>query len=343
MLNLPIMNELESKDNKNILIAGAGGGFDVFAGLPLTFSLNAQGYNCVLFNYSFTDLPNAKSDNTFNHNNILYGFEGKVTSCPKRKDKNYFPEGYLSEHMNNIAYTSGGATEMVYASPKIGVAILKKAYEQLIEKENIGTIILVDGGVDSLMQGDETYAGTILEDTVSLAAIKDLKVKKILATIGFGTELDDGLDHYFVLNNMSELIKQEALKGSCCLTKSQRSFYLMKNAYDYVVRQDNHATSHITPRIIKAVEGEFGAGGNFISKSYVDGKENHQLIESQWFIQPLMNIYWFWDVDTVIKNNKLITKEFCRTNTFTDVNIVHRLQKQEIIERIKLQDKAILF
>ena len=65
MLNLPIMNDL--KDSKNILIAGAGGGFDVFVGCPIAHTLNSLGFNCVYFNYSFTDLPNAGCYSTFKY------------------------------------------------------------------------------------------------------------------------------------------------------------------------------------------------------------------------------------------------------------------------------------
>lgn len=37
LFNLPLLKALEGK--KSILIAGAGGGFDVFSGIPLYFAL----------------------------------------------------------------------------------------------------------------------------------------------------------------------------------------------------------------------------------------------------------------------------------------------------------------
>ena len=39
MLRLPFFDELELAEN--ILIAGAGGGYDIFCGLPLYFGLRA--------------------------------------------------------------------------------------------------------------------------------------------------------------------------------------------------------------------------------------------------------------------------------------------------------------
>ncbi|HLA43290.1 MAG TPA: hypothetical protein VJZ27_07640, partial [Aggregatilineales bacterium] len=53
-LNLPILDALSER--KHILISGAGGGFDVFAGLPLYHALRERGKNVFLSNYSFSPL-----------------------------------------------------------------------------------------------------------------------------------------------------------------------------------------------------------------------------------------------------------------------------------------------
>ena len=55
MLKLPFFTELEAA--KNILIAGAGGGYDIFSGLPLYFGLQAAGKKVHLANLSFSFLP----------------------------------------------------------------------------------------------------------------------------------------------------------------------------------------------------------------------------------------------------------------------------------------------
>lgn len=308
MLNLPfpVLNQLA--DCTNILIAGAGGGFDVFAGLPLYHELTRLGKSVHLFNYSFTNLEVANSAVKIHEpNNYLYGFKGAVQVCPDRKGEKYFPEGYLAEWFGNEI--------TVWATPKAGVVPVQKALQRLVDTLKLDAVILVDGGVDSLMRGDEKGCGTILEDTVSLAALTGVRVPrlKLLATIGFGTELDDGVDHYRVLENMAELIRLDALQGSCCLTKNQDAFIFMKNIYDYVAGRPGHAKSHITPRIIRAVQGEF---------------DNAHPI----FVQPLMNLYWFWYSEAVVKQNKIIDKTFCQTNTFTDVTMLFR-QKEFIGQR----------
>jgi hypothetical protein len=54
-LRLPFFTELERADN--ILLAGAGGGFDIFCGLPLYFALQATGKQVHPANLSFSWLP----------------------------------------------------------------------------------------------------------------------------------------------------------------------------------------------------------------------------------------------------------------------------------------------
>lgn len=49
---IPIFEALA--DSQNILLAGAGGGFDIFSGIPLYFNLTQQGKKVTIANFSFT-------------------------------------------------------------------------------------------------------------------------------------------------------------------------------------------------------------------------------------------------------------------------------------------------
>ena len=53
-LRLPFFEQLQRAET--VLIAGAGGGFDVFSGLPLCFNLGAAGKTVHLANLSFSNL-----------------------------------------------------------------------------------------------------------------------------------------------------------------------------------------------------------------------------------------------------------------------------------------------
>ena len=77
-LNLPILNQL--KDSQNILIAGAGGGFDVFCGLPIYFTLKEMGKTVHLANLSFSavDVVEHHCPTEVLKSGLLVGAKGEV-------------------------------------------------------------------------------------------------------------------------------------------------------------------------------------------------------------------------------------------------------------------------
>lgn len=286
-LNLPILHLLEN--SKNILIAGAGGGFDIYAGLPIYFALKALGKSVHLANYSFTPLQLATvlGDPIIEIKDVLVGARGEV-----KRNFDYYPEGFLAEW-----FSQQGSDEIVWMIAGGGVPLVHQAYQRLIRKLEIDAIILVDGGVDSLMRGDEAHPGTLLEDTISLAAIEPLYVPvKILASVGFGTEVEEDVCHYTALENMAALIKAGGFYGSCALTPQMDAFKQYESACRHAWEGENRRKSHISTRIIPAVHGEFGD----VHMYKDDGRHASRL-----FISPLMGLYWFFDADVVVKQNLL--------------------------------------
>jgi hypothetical protein len=83
----------------------------------------------------------------------------------------YFPEGYLSRW-----FRARGEEVPIYCFLRTGVIPLRESYEKLVGRLNVDTIVLVDGGTDSLMRGDEEGLGTPHEDMASIAAVSRLAV-----------------------------------------------------------------------------------------------------------------------------------------------------------------------
>ncbi|MCU0499626.1 MAG: DUF1152 domain-containing protein [Anaerolineae bacterium] len=287
-LNLPILDQLQ--DAQSILIAGAGGGFDVYAGLPLYFTLREiYGEKQVhLANYSFTELGLAAITSRVDvlEKGLLIAARGEVIHPLP-----YLPEPYLAQWFQEVR----GEEVPIWMFENTGALPLTYAYERLVRHLGIDAIILVDGGVDSIMRGDESGAGTLLEDTLSLIAVGGVDVPiKILACIGFGTEVEERVCHYNALQNMADLVKARAFYGACALTPEMSAFRWYESACRYVWEQPEHHKSHISTRIIPAVYGEFGAhdiyGGEVIPEVC---------------LSPLMSLYWFFDAMTVLKHNQL--------------------------------------
>ncbi|MEO0565186.1 MAG: DUF1152 domain-containing protein, partial [Chloroflexota bacterium] len=288
-LNLPLEHVL--KDAERVLIAGMGGGFDVYAGLPLYFALQAQGKAVHLANYSFTDLIMAadlSTDADVRIDGVLVGARGEV-----RFPIHYYPEGFLAQWFAQ----ERNEDVTVWLFGHVGVRPLTMAYNTLIKHlGGVDAIILVDGGVDSLMRGDESGAGSVAGDSTSLAAVAEVDVPiKIVAAIGFGTEVEEGLSHAAALENMAALTAAGAFYGACALTPTMDAFQQYEAACRYVFEQPKHAHSHISTRIVPAARGAFG---------------NHHMYPKDrnvpLFISPLMTVYWFYNAEAVIARNLLI-------------------------------------
>lgn len=77
-----------------------------------------------------------------------------------------------------------------------GVRPSRKIYKILAERLKLDAIVLVDGGTDSVMRGDEDGNGSPEEDMTTIAAMKKVPVQtKILACLGFGVDCFHGVRH----------------------------------------------------------------------------------------------------------------------------------------------------
>lgn len=289
-LNLPILEQLDGK--QNILIAGAGGGFDVFAGLPLYFALREMGKTVHLANYSFVETALLEGENLETIiPTYLVGAKGIVQGIYP-----YYPEGYLAEWFAEVYGDPITLWMFGRQHRNIGAIPLKEAYEELIKRLRIDALILVDGGVDSLMHGDEEAPGTIIEDTISLAAVADVDIPvKLLACLGFGAELEVAGHH--ALENMATLIKDGGFLGSCALIKQMPVYQQYEAACRYVWEKLDglHAKSHINMRVVSATQGEFG------NHHLYDDPANRPV-----FVSPIMSLYWFFDATVVIRHSHLV-------------------------------------
>ncbi len=192
-MKIPLFSELEK--SQNILIAGAGGGFDVFCGLPLYFRLKSAGKTVHLANLSSGALGFCDAENP---SPALW----RIT--PRTAVTKYFPEMHLSQWLTKRY----GETPIFAVEPSGGRPVAA-AYEWLAQTLKPDTIILVDGGTDSLMRGDEAGLATPEGDAVSLLAAHSLKniPQKLLICLGFGIDAHGGVCHAHFLENVAARIE----------------------------------------------------------------------------------------------------------------------------------------
>jgi hypothetical protein len=307
-LNLPIIDQLTAC--KNLLIAGMGGGFDIFCGLPIYFELTRRGLPVHLANFSFSDITFLKS-----------GIRLTPTLVGVQADQQdfapYFPELYLSQWFAEKRQQS----VTLWCFAKTGTRPLLENYRLLVERLDVDGILLIDGGVDSLVRGDEAATGTLIEDATSLFVVNELTAisTRLVACLGFGAEQDLSYGH--ILENMATLTQNGGFLGSCALVPHMSAYRAYEEAVLYVQNRPLQDPSVINSSIISAVRGQYG---------------NYHLTEktrqSHLWISPLMALYWFFDLPVLAQHN-LYLPHLRDTDTFMAALHAMRQAMQSIPRR----------
>lgn len=278
---IPIFEKL--KDSKSILLAGIGGGFDIYSGIPLYFSLRKQGKKVTLANFSFTWLSETTSEKVFPYCYKIRSGDSDLSG------RNYFPEKYLK-----LWFGLQGEDVNIYGFEKTGVNPLRDAYKFLIKKHDIDTVVLVDGGTDSLMFGDEDGLGTPQEDICSMAAVYRSGTKQqFLLNVGFGVDHFHGVSHFRFLENVADIAKDDGYLGLFQLTKEMEEAKKYASAIQFANEKMKDMESIVSNSIVSALEGQYG-----------DYHRTLRTKGSELWINPLMTIYWCFDLRAVIKKIK---------------------------------------
>ncbi|MDY7085148.1 MAG: DUF1152 domain-containing protein [Actinomycetota bacterium] len=260
---------------RRVLIAGAGGGFDVYAGLPLAVALWDGGVEVHLANVSFSELELVDRESWLTDQVVA------VTPASTSPDW-YFPEGTLATWL-----ASQNLPSTVYAFPPLGVQTLREAYGHLVEKLSIDAIVLVDGGTDILLRGDENGIGTPVEDLTSVAAVAGLDVPiKLVTCLGFGIDAADGVQSVDVLENLAALDREGGYLGALSIPGSSREAQLYRAAVADAAAATPERPSIVNGQIAAAVAGEFG-----------NVQFTRRTSGSTLFVNPLMAVYFTVDLD----------------------------------------------
>ncbi len=307
MDRLPLFQALAS--SKRILLAGAGGGYDVFSGLPLYFKLKRLGHQVFLANFSFAPL---QSKHAIREDLPL------VYTTSEIEGPAYFPEKYLCQWLN--AYDEAPTT--LYTFMRSGVVPIRRAYEHLVTELSLDAVVLVDGGTDSLMRGDEHGLGTPAEDLTSVAAVSGLEVPtKLLVCIGFGVDVFHGVCHHYFLEAVADLTRGGHYLGAFSLMAEHEEAYKLKQAAEYVFSKMPFHVSIVLTSILSATLGRFG-----------DHHATERTQGSKLYINPLMSLYWSFHLEGVAKRC-LYLDRLVDTQTAGEVTQAIRAFRDESFKR----------
>ena len=264
-----------------VLIAGMGGGFDVFCGLPIYFELKRRGYIVHLANLSFSALAEYQDGEWLSSTLVGVGPGASELS-------GYHPERFLARWFHE----SQGEEITVWCFEAAGTQALVSDYRRLLHRLHLDGIVLIDGGVDSLTRGDEEWCGSILEDYVSLAAVSLLQEvpMRVMACIGMGAEGD--VSYARIFENIAAVNAQGGFLGASALLAQSEAYRLYEESLTYVHQQPGQQPSVINASVVSSARGHFG-----------DFHLTERTRGSELWISPLMSLYWFFSVDGVAVQN----------------------------------------
>jgi len=247
----------------NILLAGMGGGYDVFTAIPLYFELlKMGGKNVFLSNLSFTEKlkPRTKtcdwlSPDTVEVQYSKYDVNERQNLFAESSGfpNNYFPEWHLSKWFFEKHNSDVPVYTFALRDNKLTVPGYQVGLEEIIKKHSIDTIVLIDAGVDSLLRHDEEGLGTVGEDLMSILATDrcQLVKNKFLLTVGLGTE--GGISEYDFLENWAAIQNLGGWLGSVGWHPEISSVKEYMDAYYSCVPTN----STINAQIIAGIEGHW--------------------------------------------------------------------------------------
>ena len=254
-----------------MLIAGCGGGYDVLGAVPLRHTLRAAGLEVELASLSFcylNGLAGARQDAEVPN---LYRVGGDAAT-----EDAYCPEAHLARWLG----------QPVWCFDKTGVRPLAAAYRALVERLRVDAVILVDGGIDAVLRGDEISLGTPAEDLASLCAATSLGVPAVLACVGMTAELRDRISHAQVFERIAELTREGGYLGAAALVPGTPA----TDDYVTAVRtvfagQEHQRRSHVHAVVLDALAGSFGATAPHV------------------WLSALATRYWFFDAHVVARTH----------------------------------------
>jgi hypothetical protein len=198
----------------------------------------------------------------------------------------YFPELHLSRWFREHE----GQDVPIYCFERTGVRPLVNAYGVLSRELSLDAIVLIDGGSDSLMRGDEDGLGTPEEDAASVTAVNEIDLSvKLLACIGFGVDYHHGISHWDFLEAVAELTRQGGYLGLTSLLAEMPEVAKYRAASNFVFKAMPRMESIVSASILSAVDGHFG---DYHATARTTG---------ELWINPLMPVYWWFELAEVAK------------------------------------------
>lgn len=282
---------------RNVLLCGCGGGFDFVHGLVLYPELQRLGKKVVIGSYSFGNPAHIKdAEVVFNEDGVLV----KSVNAASVPPSDYGPEVHLCSFLDDRF--PGEAPHCIYAyyARAFSVPMLSRLYRRWIDEHAIDAIVLIDGGSDSLMVGDESGLGDPIEDAVSVATVASIEGLKarILLSIGLGSDRFNDVSDAASLRAIAELTRAGGFLGAVSLEPASPGIELYRAGLKHIYEQQTFR-SVLAGNIVAAASGLFG-------DRHVPEGLGRRVREGGVYLWPLMAMLWAFDVEKVAERSLIV-------------------------------------
>lgn len=280
---------------RTVLLCGCGGGFDFVHGLMLLPELRRLGKRVIVGSYSFGDPDRISNAPTVFE---VGAVRVKRVSARSVAAKSYGPEVHAAAFLDERFPEHGPHEILAYYARDFTVPLLSRFYAELVEQYAVDAVVLVDGGSDSLMAGDEEGLGDPLEDAVSLITVADLVGPrlKLLLTIGLGTDRFNHVSDASTLRAISELTRAGGFLGSLGLEPEGEPMRFYRALLEYLDARHSFR-SVLSNSILAAADGWFG-------REELPPSLFSRVRPGGLYLWPLMAMFFAFDVEKVVARSR---------------------------------------
>ncbi len=260
MMNIPIPVIMKLKSSNNVLIMGMGGGFDVFSGIPIYVTLEKMGIKSHLASFthaSWTEIPTCTE--TIPMAPGCLGVTGNIA----RTSVN-MPEMYLSNWFKEV---KNQEVPVWTFKRDQSVKEYSDSLNVLVKHLGIDTILLVDGGVDSIMTGNEDkdmLTKNFINSSLILKSVENMKINLISVCINNGDKDSKSLN-----NILYKISNQGGFYGGCFILNYMKCYQDFKLFCDYYISNEFDIDKNINLLIDNT---------EFSHEEHIDGKSQSQLL-----------------------------------------------------------------
>jgi hypothetical protein len=279
---------------RTILLCGCGGGFDFVHSLTLYPELRRLGKTVVIGSYSFGNPAKILGAvPVFEQNGAI----AVRVNAANVADSHCGPEVHVCSYLDAVYPASAPHFVYAYYARAFTVPALAGLYRQFISAHSVDAIVLVDGGSDSLMVGDEEGLGDPTEDAVSVATVASLRglKAKVLIVVGLGTDRFNQVSDAASLRAVADLTRAGGFLGAVSLEPSAAGSVFYRGCLDHIYERQRFR-SVLAGTIDSAIQGWFG-------RDAVPPALKQRVQPGELFFWPLMAVLWGFDVDAVARRS----------------------------------------